>query len=151
MYKKLGLRVPVRKDLNPLGMRNQVREFVYNDVDHESNLTYAGSVAYDTAMVLVPLTKLPKSPKTITSFDELPKWKQNIIEGNQFNRDRRASYPYNEVYIERSGKNHVRLDSYNPDLGEIVSRKYTQSNQIKLNTAKSYIREIPKSIQLVLR
>jgi hypothetical protein len=36
----------------------------------------------------------------------------------------------------------VRLDSYNPDLDEIVSRKYTQLADIKLSTAKGYIDEL---------
>ncbi|WP_156440226.1 MULTISPECIES: hypothetical protein [unclassified Burkholderia] len=35
------------------------------------------------------------------------------------------------------------MDSYNPGLGEIVSRKFTQLSDIKTQTAVSYINEIP--------
>jgi hypothetical protein len=69
---------------------------------------------------------------------------QNILKGSAFNRQMGGKYPYNEIYIEKptakSGK--VRLDSYNPATGEIVSRKYTQLAEIKPETAKSYINEL---------
>jgi len=38
---------------------------------------------------------------------------------------------------------YFRLDSYNPDSGEIVSRKFTQLSDIQESTANSYINEIP--------
>ena len=55
-----------------------------------------------------------------------------------FNKARTKFYPYNEVYLEAPKEatnlpkgspikhQYVRLDSYNPHTGEIVSRKYTQ-------------------------
>ena len=56
-----------------------------------------------------------------------------------FNKARAKFYPYNEVYLEAPKKainlpegyptkhQYVRLDSYNPHTGEIVSRKYIPS------------------------
>ena len=59
-----------------------------------------------------------------------------------FNEERAKFYPFNEVYLE-APKNatklagdspakhkYVRLDSYNPHVGEIVSRKYTQLSEV---------------------
>src|SRR5699024_9216402 len=69
---------------------------------------------------------------------------RNIKKGNAFNKKMAVKYPHNEIYIEKpsakSGK--VRLDSYNPKKGEIVSRKYTQLANIKFQTAKNYINEL---------
>ena len=59
-----------------------------------------------------------------------------------FNKARAKFYPYNEVYLEALKKainlpegsptkhQYVRLDSYNPHTGEIVSRKYTQLSEV---------------------
>ena len=64
-----------------------------------------------------------------------------------FNKARAKFYPYNEVYLEAPKKainlpegaptkhQYVRLDSYNPHTGEIVSRKYTQLNEVSEETA----------------
>jgi hypothetical protein len=55
-------------------------------------------------------------------------------------------YPYNEVYINKpgGGNSYYRLDSYNPESGEIVSRKFTQFSEIQDQTALRYINEIQK-------
>ncbi|HEX6832170.1 MAG TPA: hypothetical protein VF132_01445, partial [Rudaea sp.] len=51
----------------------------------------------------------------------------------------------NEVYVDRpDGKGRYRLDSYDPALGEIVSRKNTQLGEIKPETALNYLRELVK-------
>ena len=72
-----------------------------------------------------------------------PEWLRRIEEGNQFNREREAFYPHNEVYIEKpDGNGYYRLDSYNPDLGEIVSRKHTQLSEIQEGTAIRYLDEL---------
>ena len=59
-----------------------------------------------------------------------------------FNEERAKFYPFNEVYLEAPKKatkvagdspakhKYVRLDSYNPHVGEIVSRKYTQLSEV---------------------
>ena len=59
-----------------------------------------------------------------------------------FNHARAKFYPFNEVYLEAPKKatklagdspakqKYVRLDSYNPHVGEIVSRKYTQLSEV---------------------
>ena len=72
-----------------------------------------------------------------------PKWLQDLDAGNDFNKAQAPNYPYNEVYLNRpDGKGYYRLDSYNPNLGEIVSRKYTQLAEVQEKTAVSYINEI---------
>jgi len=60
-----------------------------------------------------------------------------IVSGTQFNRDNWDRYPFNEVRLT-NGK---VLDSYNPDLGQIVSRKNTQLADVQLSTAREYINE----------
>ena len=59
-----------------------------------------------------------------------------------FNEERAKFYPFNEVYLEAPKKEtkvagdspvkhkYVRLDSYAPYIGEIVSRKYTQFDEV---------------------
>ena len=59
-----------------------------------------------------------------------------------FNKARAKFYPFNEVYLEAPKKainlpegsptkhQYVRLDSYNPHTGDIVSRKYTQLSEV---------------------
>lgn len=72
-----------------------------------------------------------------------PKWLQDLDAGNDFNRVQAPNYPYNEVYLNRpDGKGYYRLDSYNPNFGEIVSRKYTQLSEVQEKTAVAYINEI---------
>lgn len=63
-----------------------------------------------------------------------------IARGNAFNSKavQQRWYPYNEVHLE-TGK---RLDSYNRDLGEIVSRKATDLEDIQIATFESYLKEM---------
>jgi hypothetical protein len=71
-----------------------------------------------------------------------PDWLKKIEQGNEFNRIRSSSYPYNEVYVKRSsGSGYYRLDSYKPGQ-EIVSRKYTQFDDINESTAFAYLQEL---------
>ncbi len=60
--------------------------------------------------------------------------------GNDFNRKAKdeAWYDFNEVHLE-NGK---RLDGYDHDLGEIVSRKATDFDNIQLATFEKYLKEI---------
>ena len=71
-----------------------------------------------------------------------------------FNKTHAKFYPYNEVYLEAPKKainlpegaptkhQYVRLDSYNPHTGEIVSRKYTQLSEVSEETAIRYLKEL---------
>ena len=71
-----------------------------------------------------------------------------------FNKARAKFYPYNEVYLKAPKKainlpegsptkhQYVRLDSYNPHTGEIVSRKYTQLSEVSEETAIRYLKEL---------
>ncbi|MFT3797984.1 hypothetical protein [Microbacterium sp.] len=68
---------------------------------------------------------------------DLPFWRRRMAEGDQFNYQNRHRYPQNEVTLG-NGK---RLDSYLPG-DEIVSRKNTQLDSVRPETAKSYIDEI---------
>lgn len=60
--------------------------------------------------------------------------------GNDFNRKARdeAWYDFNEVHLE-NGK---RLDGYDHDIGEIVSRKATDFDNIQPATFEKYLKEI---------
>jgi hypothetical protein len=60
-----------------------------------------------------------------------------MARGNAFNKTAGKNYPYNEVHLE-NGK---RLDSYNPEKGEIVSRKATDFDVIEPDTFSSYLKE----------
>ncbi|VWD13659.1 Rhs family protein [Burkholderia lata] len=81
---------------------------------------------------------------TIARVGGKPDWLLRVEQGNAFNAERSSAYPYKEVYVNKStGQGYYRLDSYNPSLGEIVSRKFTQLSDIKTQTAVSYINEIP--------
>jgi hypothetical protein len=71
-----------------------------------------------------------------------PEWLKKIQDGNAFNKERSAFYPYNEVYIKKpDGSGYYRLDSYKLD-EEIVSRKFTQLGDIQEQTAFSYLQEL---------
>jgi filamentous hemagglutinin len=85
-------------------------------------------------------------PNTAERVSSRPQWLQQLDAGNAFNAERVAAkaYPYNEVYINKpGGSGYTRLDSYNPNTGEIVSRKFTQLSDIQGQTALGYINEIP--------
>ncbi|MGG4511722.1 hypothetical protein ABEP00_18240 [Heyndrickxia sporothermodurans] len=74
----------------------------------------------------------------------VPDWlKERWEAGNNFNKENRPRYPYNEVELEAKevgGKKYV-VDSYAPNK-EIVSRKFTQLSEVQEKTAKSYLNEI---------
>ncbi|WP_238552961.1 hypothetical protein [Paenibacillus alvei] len=76
--------------------------------------------------------------------NSLPDWLKDRWEaGNNFNKENRPRYPYNEVELEAKeagGKKFV-VDSYVPNK-EIVSRKFTQLSEVKESTAISYVREL---------
>ena len=60
-------------------------------------------------------------------------------EGNNFNKENRPRYPYNEVEVY--GKKKYVVDSYVPGK-EIVSRKYTQLADVKESTGIGYLNEL---------
>ena len=65
-----------------------------------------------------------------------------LARGNRFNKTVKESdlYQYHELNLE-SGK---RLDSYDPDFGEIISRKATDLDKIQEKTFRGYLEEIHK-------
>lgn len=68
---------------------------------------------------------------------DLEFWRRRMAEGDQFNYQNHHRYPENEVTLT----NDKRLDSYDPG-DSIVSRKNTQLDGVKPETAKYYIDEI---------
>ena len=62
-----------------------------------------------------------------------------VARGNNFNKTVREAdiYDYHEIYLE-NGK---RLDSYDPDAGEIISRKATDLDRISEETYRGYLSE----------
>jgi hypothetical protein len=87
-----------------------------------------------TAVKDLGIVKMVSSGKGIkgtgksSNKNPLPSWlKERWEAGNNFNKENRPRYPYNEVELEAKeagGKKYV-VDSYSPNK-EIVSRKYTQ-------------------------
>ena len=69
----------------------------------------------------------------------------NLARGNAFNAKMRSKYPHNEVYVKykdkKGGWKEGKVDSYDPDKGEIISRKYTQLAGIQYQTARNYMNE----------
>ena len=74
------------------------------------------------------------------SSSGLPYWlKERFEAGNNFNKENRPRYPYNEVEVY--GKKKYVVDSYVP-AEEIVSRKYTQLADVKESTGIGYLNEL---------
>ena len=75
------------------------------------------------------------------------------------NKARAKFYPFNEVYLEAPKKainlpegsptkhQYVRLDSYNPHTGEIVSRKYNQYERAYWNMLETIIFRLETSTE----
>lgn len=80
--------------------------------------------------------------RTATAYPPKPEWLQQVESGVAFDQSQAEKYPFNEIYIEKKGGGYVRLDSYNPDLGEIVSRKMTQFDKVQTSTAVQYLKEL---------
>jgi hypothetical protein len=76
-------------------------------------------------------------------FDDLPPWRRRLMEGQEFNRQQAGIYAYDEVRVRSAdGSRYYVVDSYDPDLGEIVSRKHTQLGDVQEPTARSYLNEL---------
>ena len=81
-------------------------------------------------------------------------WFKRMMEGIRFNKERAKLYSFNEVYLEAPKKEtkvagdspakhkYVRLDSYDPQTGEIVSRKKTQFDEVSEETAIRYLKKL---------
>ncbi len=74
-----------------------------------------------------------------------PEQKAKVNEGNAFNTKMSPKYPHNEVYVKYKDKKgrwqNGKVDSYDPDKGEIISRKHTQLAEIQYQTARDYMNE----------
>lgn len=69
-----------------------------------------------------------------------PEVLESFKKGNDFNRKSIEDgwYDYHEIHLENGKK----LDSYDPDLGEIVSRKATNFDEIQPATFEKYLQEL---------
>lgn len=77
-----------------------------------------------------------------------------------FNKERAKFYSFNEVYLEAPKKEtkvagdspakqkYVILDSYDPHIGEIVSRKKTQFREVAEETAIRYLKKLTDKLRL---
>ncbi|GIM50968.1 hypothetical protein CAPN003_24200 [Capnocytophaga stomatis] len=97
----------------------------------------------DYQKYLVRKAKEGKTPKDRLEWKEARDYWLNdspLARGNKFNDTAKNNewYDFNEVHLE-NGK---RLDSYDPDLGEIVSRKATDLESVELSTFESYLKEM---------
>lgn len=68
-----------------------------------------------------------------------------VARGNNFNKTVREAdiYDYHEIFLE-NGK---ELDSYDPDAGEIISRKATDLDKISEETYRRYLGHLGVPIQ----
>jgi hypothetical protein len=77
------------------------------------------------------------------SVGSKPSWLKRLEEGNAFNKERAPFYEHNELYVEQpTGSGYYRVDSYDTNLNEIVSRKHTQLGEVSEDTALRYVREL---------
>ena len=77
-----------------------------------------------------------------------------------FNKERAKFYSFNGVYLEAPQKEtkvsgdspakqkYVILDSYDPHIGEIVSRKKTQFREVAEETAIRYLKKLTDKLRL---
>jgi RHS repeat-associated protein len=106
---------------------------------------YAGAALHATGAALqgahagVRAGQLRSARPTITPHADAV---ENMRRGREFDKARESAYPFREVLVEGTGGRRHRLDSYNPYLGEIVSRKHTQLADITEKSAKGYIAEL---------
>ena len=73
-----------------------------------------------------------------------PSWLDDVRHGSNFDKAHQFDYPLREVYLEKPGGGHVRVDAYDPLAGEIISRKATQLAQVAEGTAINYLRELAR-------
>jgi hypothetical protein len=93
--------------------------------------------------VLSPVEQIAFSAEATATGISRAEWLKNMAMGNAFNAERAANFPYNELYVNKpDGAGYYKLDSYNPDTREIVSRKFTQLGSVQESTAIAYINEI---------
>lgn len=71
-----------------------------------------------------------------------------VARGNKFNNTAKKAYTYNEIVVEDDKGNRFRLDSYNPETGEIVSRKAIDLENTSDATFKGYLDEIKKKYRV---
>jgi hypothetical protein len=72
-----------------------------------------------------------------------PDWLRRLDDGNRFNQERAPFYEHNEVYVDKqAGQGYYRLDSYDTQAREIVSRKYTQLGDVQESTGARYLNEL---------
>ena len=79
----------------------------------------------------------------ITPIDVRSKWLDDLEMGNNYNKTHAFDYQYRELYIENSKGGYFILDGYTPSK-YIVSRKFTQLNEVSTKTAIGYIEELAR-------
>jgi hypothetical protein len=114
----------------------------YSDAQYLSYVSYkanGGKLTIDDFVNFDP----PSMGPVDRASREKPEWLKRLDAGNAFNKERSVAYPYNEVYVNKpSGEGYFRVDSYNPNTREIVSRKFTQFSEISEQTGIDYVNEL---------
>jgi len=114
----------------------------YSDAQYLAYVSYkanGGLLAIDDFASFDP----PSMGPVDRASSQKPDWLKRLDAGNAFNAERASAYPYNEVYVNKpSGGGYYRLDSYDPDAREIVSRKFTQFSEITEQTGIDYVKEL---------
>jgi hypothetical protein len=67
--------------------------------------------------------------------------KKRFAEGENFNKENRPRYTFKEVEVYGEGGKIYRVDSFDREKEEIVSRRLTQLADVQETTAKSYLSE----------
>lgn len=90
---------------------------------------------------------LPGRVVTPAEPEPAPPNRNTARAGQIYDRSHRFDYPYRELIVERPDGRRVRLDAYDPEVGEIVSRKLTQLAEVEEATALGYVRELASKYQ----
>ena len=126
-----------RYDTNPLDAHPNYNRLATETVGYVDDLNYTKTVTSSKNGNII----FADNAENKSNKGKLPDWLQELFDkGNQFNKENRSRYPYNEVEVKGSKKNYV-VDSYLPNQ-EIVSRKNTQLSEVEEKTAIGYLNEL---------
>ena len=134
-------------ELNPKAL-NEVGEKIAKEAGKSDLLDDAGkfidnALESDYQKYVKRKLKGGKTPRDRNNWKEIRDYWLNdspMARGNKFNNTavEEKWYPYNEIHLE-NGK---RLDSYDPFMKEIISRKATELSDIDISTFEKYLKEL---------
>ena len=146
-FRKLG-RMKVKNNKKSILNIETDRKLLKEDIPRygKGNPPFDPKLESEYQTYLLRKKKEGKPPKSLTEWKEARDYWLNdspMARGNDFNETAiiEGWYPFNEIHLA-NGK---RLDSYTPTsknrVGEIVSRKATNLEEIKMTTFEQYLKE----------